>query len=149
MGRKQDFSQSTIYHNRTIESKMVVYVGSTTSFKQRCSTHKSRCKNGYNSPIYIYISDNGGFEFYQIVPVAFLQLTDAIELRIEEHNEMDKYTDKLNAIKAYCSEQERLEQRKVYNEKNKDKHKAYLEQNKEVLKEKQKAYYEQNKEVIN
>jgi hypothetical protein len=78
---------------------------------------------------------------YEIVPVAFLQLTDVIELRIEEQKEMDKYTEKLNSLKAYISEQERLEQRKVYNEQNKDKHKAYLEQNKEVLKEKQKAYY--------
>ena len=86
MGRKQDFSQSTIYHIRTIESKMFAYVGSTTNFKQRCSTHKSRCKNGYNSPIYIYIRDNGGFELYEIVPVALLQLTDAIELPIEEQN---------------------------------------------------------------
>ena len=142
MGRKQDFSQSTIYHIRVIETKMVAYVGSTTNFKQRCALHKSRCKNGSTIPIYNYIRDNGGYDLFEIVPVAFLQLTDAIELRIEEQNEMDKYTDKLNAIKAYISEQERLEQRKVYNEQNKDKHKAYLEQNKEVLKEKQKAYYE-------
>ena len=46
MGRKQDFSQSTIYHIRAIETKMVVYVGSTTNFKQRCATHKSNCKIG-------------------------------------------------------------------------------------------------------
>ena len=142
MGRKQDFSQSTIYHIRVIETKMVAYVGSITNFKQRCALHKSSFKNGSTIPIYNYIRDNGGYDLFEIVPVAFLQLTDAIELRIEEQNEIDKYTDKLNAIKAYISEQERLEQRKVYNEQNKDKHKAYLEQNKEVLKEKQKAYYE-------
>jgi hypothetical protein len=91
---------------------MVAYVGSTTNFKQRCALHKSSCKNGSTIPIYNYIRDNGGYDLFEIVPVAFLHLNDVIELRIEEQKEMDKYTDKLNAIKAYTSEQEREKLRK-------------------------------------
>ena len=152
MGRKQDFSQSTIYHIRVIETKMVAYVGSTTYFKQRCATHKHDFKRDCNYPIYNYIRDNGGFDLFEIIPVAFLQLNDSVELRIEEQKEMDKYTDKLNAIKAYISEQERIvrdkENRKVYNEKNKENRKKYTEKNKDKIKEKSKEYREQNKDKI-
>jgi|AntAceMinimDraft_5_1070358.scaffolds.fasta_scaffold118852_1 hypothetical protein len=152
MGRKQDFSQSTIYHIRAIETKMVAYVGSTTNFKQRCALHKSSCKNGSTIPIYNYIRDNGGYDLFEIVPVAFLHLNDVIELRIEEQKEMDKYTDKLNAIKAYTSEQEREKIKKEYREQNKEKHKEYnkiyREQNKDKITEKNKEYKEQNKDKI-
>ena len=51
MGRKQDFSQATIYHIRVIETKMVAYVGSTTNFKQRCASHKHDFKRDCNYPL--------------------------------------------------------------------------------------------------
>jgi hypothetical protein len=131
---------------------MVAYVGSTTNFKQRCALHKSSCKNGSTIPIYNYIRDNGGYDLFEIVPVAFLHLNDVIELRIEEQKEMDKYTDKLNAIKAYTSEQEREKIKKEYREQNKDKlndkKRAYYQLNKDKLNDKKKAYYELNKEKI-
>jgi hypothetical protein len=153
MGRKQDFSQSTIYHIRVIETKMVAYVGSTTNFRQRCATHKSNCKIGLTLPIYKYIRDNGGFVLFEIIPVAFLHLNDVIELRIEEQKEMDKYTDKLNAIKAYISKENRTkyvkEYNKEYNDRNKDslikQQKEYRNQNKDKMAEYQKEYREQNK----
>ena len=160
MGRKQDFSQSTIYHIRVIETKMVAYVGSTTNFKQRCATHKYDCNHDSTSPIYKFIRDNGGFVLFEIIPVAFLQLNSSIELRMEEQKEMDKHTDKLNAMKAYISEQERIDRNKEihrkYYEQNKDKYteyhkeykKQYKEQNKERLKEQDRQYREVNKEII-
>jgi predicted GIY-YIG superfamily endonuclease len=40
MGRRQDFKNSVIYHIRHMESKEVVYVGSTTNFSQRKAKHK-------------------------------------------------------------------------------------------------------------
>jgi recombinational DNA repair protein (RecF pathway) len=149
MGRKQDFSQSTIYHIRVIETKMVAYVGSTTNFKQRCATHKSNCKIGLTLPIYKYIRDNGGFDLFEIIPVAFLQLNDVVELRIEEQKEMDKYTDKLNALKAYISKQERIEQMKEYNkhfrQENQEYFKQYREENQEKIKEQRRQYKQDNK----
>ena len=152
MGRKQDFSQSTIYHIRVIETKMVAYVGSTTNFKQRCALHKHDFKRDCNYPIYNYIIDNGGYDLFEIIPVAFLHLNDVIELRIEEQKEMDKYTDKLNAIKAYISEQERIvrdkENRKVYNEKNKERRKKYVEQNKEKIRNTRQIYLEKNAGIL-
>ena len=152
MGRKQDFSQSTIYHIRVIETKMVAYVGSTTNFKQRCASHKHDFKRDCNYPIYKYIRDNGGFDLFEIIPVAFLHLNDGIELRIEEQKEMDKHTDKLNAIKAYISEQERIvsdkDNRKVYNEKNKENRKKYVEQNKEKIRNTRQIYLEKNAGIL-
>ena len=156
MGRKQDFSQSTIYHIRTIETKVVVYVGSSTNFKQRCASHKSRCKNSSTLTIYNYMRDNGGFDLFEIIPVIFLKLNDAVELRIEEQKEMDKYTDKLNVIKAYISDQDRIvrdkENGKKYYEENREKliekTREYYESNKDKVCNYQKEYYEQNREKV-
>jgi len=57
MGRSQDFNNSVIYHIRCIETKRVIYVGSTTNFEQRKRSHKNVCCNAnnqkdYNYPIY-------------------------------------------------------------------------------------------------
>jgi len=45
MGRTQDFTNSVIYHIRHMESKEVVYVGSTTNFSQRKTKHKYNCNH--------------------------------------------------------------------------------------------------------
>ena len=108
MSRKQDFSQSTIYHIRVIETKMVAYLGSTTNFRQRCAIHKYDYNHDSTSAIYKFIRDNGGFDLFEIIPVAFLQLNNSIELRMEEQKEMDKHTDKLNAMKAYFQNRNEL-----------------------------------------
>ena len=74
---------------------------------------------------------------FEIIPVAFLQLNGVVELRIEEQKEIDKYTDKLNALKAYISKQERIEQMKEYN-------KHFRQENQEYFKQ----YREKNQEKI-
>ena len=149
MRRKQDFGNSTIYHIRVISTKQVVYVGSTTDFKERCYNHKSSCKNG-TSPIYTYIREQGGYELFEIVPVSVLQLTHEIELRMEEQLELEKYTDTLNAQNAYTSKQDRLKQMKDLDEKNKvklkERRRARYERNLKKESEQSKSRYELNKE---
>jgi len=151
MGREKDFDNCTIYHIRAIDTKRVLYVGSTTDFKTRCSRHKWGGKNG-TTPIYTYIREQGGFELFEIVPVSFLQLTDALELRMEEQLEMEKYTSLLNAQNAYTSNEDLLKRLKASDEKNKvklqERRRARHERNLKKEKEQSKARYELNKEKI-
>ena len=108
MPRQQDFSKSTIYHIRNIETKKVVYVGSTTNFLVRKNKHKHSCikpninnnNNQYNQPIYKYIRDNGEWNSYIVVPVLQLSLENNIQLLIEEQKEIDKYDTLINCKKS-------------------------------------------------
>jgi len=151
MARKPNFGNCTIYHIRAINTTQVLYVGSTTDFKKRRRAHKSDCKNG-TSPIYMYIREQGGFELFEIVAVSVLQLADALELRMEEQLEMDKYTSILNMVNAYTSNEDRHEQQKVYKELNKatltEKKKVYYQLNKATITEQNKVYKELNKDEI-
>ena len=50
-----------------------IYVGSTTNFKQRKTSHKKSCNNennkGYNLKVYKFIRDNGGFENWSMIQI--------------------------------------------------------------------------------
>ena len=85
MGRKQDFSNSVIYHIRHMESKEVVYVGSTTNFSQRKATHKWLCNHeeakDFTIPIYCHIMNNGGFNCFEVIPIQSLKLENKTQDR--------------------------------------------------------------------
>lgn len=161
MPRKQDFTQSVIYHIRCIETKRIIYVGSTTQFSVRKAKHKYKCNTksskDYNYPIYSYIRDSGGFDNFEVIPVIFLKLENKTQLAIEEQKEMDKYSDLKNKCKSHRTEEQKREQmrklNKKYREENSDKikrvHKEYRENNREHLHEYNKVYRENNREKVN
>lgn len=150
MPRKQDLSQAVIYHIRRMETKEVVYVGSSCNFKQRRKTHKSSCyaetNNAYNYPVYVYIREQGGFNLFEVVPISFHKLDNEIELLILEQNEIDKYPNAYNKLRAYITEEQRVQKKKEWNEANKEEMKKYQEKHKEKLAHYNKEYYEANKE---
>lgn len=156
MPRKQDFSQSVIYHIRSIETKQVIYVGSTTQFTQRKSKHKHSCNTekhkDFNRPVYCYIRDNGGFNNFEVLPITFLNLENKTQLFIEEQNEIDKHSDLKNRYKSYSTEEqtkERIQRKtKEWRENNKDNLKNYREKNEESLKEYRKEYRKNHLEQI-
>ena len=143
MGRPQDFTKSVIYHIRQMESKEVVYVGSTTNFSQRKSEHKHSCNKEegkrFTLPIYCHIRDNGGFNCFEIIPIKSLKLENKTELLIAEQEEMDKHQTLVNSLKAHTT----IEELKEYKKQN---DKLYYQENKEDIKEKTKQYYQENKE---
>jgi len=146
MGRKQDFTNSVIYHIRHMESNEVVYVGSTTQFPQRKATHKHNCNNEerkcFTSPIYCHIRDNGGYDCFEIIPIKSLKLENKTELLIAEQEEIDKHRNLVNRKKAHMT----IEEVRIYhNEKSK---KSYQEHKAEINKQ-QKQYREEHKENIN
>ena len=150
MPRKQDFSQSIIYHIRNIETKKVIYVGSTTKFQDRKAKHKYICNNeghkNHNFLVYCFIRENGGFNNFEVIPVSILNLQNKVQLVIEEQNEIDKHNNLKNSKKSYQTTEERKEYVRNYNE---GYNREYRETHKEILKQKSDEYRELNKEILN
>ena len=120
MGRTQDFTNSIIYHIRHMESKEVVYVGSTTNFSQRKTKHKYNCnhegKECFTYPIYSHIRDNGGFDCFEVIPIQSLKLENKTQLLIAEQEEIDKHRNLVNSRKAHRPIEEHKEYDKADNE---------------------------------
>ena len=163
MGRTQDFTNSIIYHIRHMESKEVVYVGSTTNFSQRKAKHKHNCNHEgkeWFTPIYCHIRNNGGFGCFEIIPIKSLKLENKTQLLIAEQEEIDKHQTLVNRNKAHITIEEQKKYRKQYLKQyreefkeelkqNKKQHdKKYREANKAEINEKAKNYREANKEQI-
>jgi hypothetical protein len=161
MGRTQDFTNSVIYHIRDIESKEIVYVGSTTNFPQRKSSHKHECnheeRKHFTYPIYCHIRDNGGFNCFEVIPIKLLKLLNKTELLIAEQEEIDRHRTLANRQKAHMTIEDRKEYHKKYDKQYQEEHKEdikqykkqYYQEHKEIIKEERKEYYQENKEIIN
>ena len=143
MGRKQDYHNSIIYHIRHMESKEVVYVGSTTKFSQRKATHKWLCNHeegkDFTIPIYYHIRNNGGFDCFEVIPIKSLKLENKTQLLIAEQEEIDKHGTLVNGYKAHTTIEEHKEYMKQHN-------KQWRKENKENINEKKKLYYQEKKE---
>lgn len=151
------------------------YVGHTTDFTSRKYDHKQRCINpnnrGYNSPVYRFMRDNGGWENWEMVRIKTLKCENAMEARSEERKckeevdatlngnvpsrTFDEYRkDNKDKIKEYRDnhKEEAKEYMKEYQQKNKDKlkeyHKNYRDKKGEKLLEDKKHYYQNNKNKI-
>jgi flagellar biosynthesis GTPase FlhF len=158
MGRPQDFSKSVIYHIRHMESKEVVYVGSTSKFPQRKAKHKYDYNKGkhFTIPIYCHIRDNGGFNCFEIIPIKLLKLENKTELLIAEQEEINRHRTLVNSCKAHRTIEEHKEYDKKYREEHKEEHKEYSKQyyheHKEIINEKnkeyQKEYREEHKDIM-
>ena len=146
MGRKQDYHNSIIYHIRHMESKEVVYVGSTTKFSQRKSTHKWLCNHeegkDFTIPIYYHIRNNGGFDCFEVIPIKSLKLENKTQLLIAEQEEIDKHRNLVNRQKAHRT----IEQKRIDNN---EKCKKWRENNPEHEKQYQKKYHEEHKAELN
>jgi len=157
MGRKQDFSNSIIYHIRHMESKEVVYVGSTTNFSQRKAKHKWLCNHEeakeFTRPIYCHIRNNGGFGFFEVIPIKSLKLENKTQLLIAEQAEIDGHRTLVNSYKAHTTIEELKQYHKQYHEEHKaelnEKTKKYRQEHKAEIKLYNKQYKEEHKAEIN
>ena len=134
-----------------------IYIGSSTNFKQRKKNHKNDCNNekrkDYNSYKYKFIRDNGGWSNWTMIELHKYPCNDKRELQCEENRVMIELQSQLNSIKAYTTEEERLEYHKVYREDHKDiiseYKKIYRKDNKEEITDYNKKYRIAHKEMIN
>lgn len=154
-----DYKKSIIYKIVNADESLI-YVGSTTDFRKRKSQHKRYCidEKYDQSSIYVYqmIRDNGGWKSFTMIPVKEFVCENKIQLIIEEERIRKELNANLNKIRAYITEDERVEQAninaKTYYKENKEARqeiiKTYYKEHKEEVKEYKKAYYKEHKEEI-
>jgi hypothetical protein len=97
-----DHSKSLVY--KFTKDGKDLYVGSTTSFTKRKSQHKKDCNNpnskNYNTPVYVYIRSNGGWDSVVMVLVQlYPECKSSIERKKYERQHYDLLMPQLNACR--------------------------------------------------
>ena len=118
-----------------------LYVGHTTSFKDRKREHKSRCINQYPYHIYKTINNFGGWDNWEMVEIEKYPCNDVNEARARERYWYEFFDAKLNTNCPTFNIERKKQYAKTYVEANKDKKKAYFEANKDNINEKRRARY--------
>ncbi len=122
-----------------------IYVGSTTNFRTRKNCHKRTCTNennkGYNTPVYQFIRENGGWENWDMIEVEKYSAKDKNDLHKRERFWLEELSATLN--KKIPSQQ-----KSEYRQNNKEKISQYDKEYYQNNKEKAKEYYQNNKEKI-
>ena len=111
-----DYSKSLIYQIE--KDGIVYYVGSTTDFVNRKSTHKGSCNNEnnekYNYPIYEFIRDNGGWDSFKMILIENYNCNDVNELTAREQHWMNEFkTHLLNTNYASRTRAEWVEDNRI------------------------------------
>ena len=170
-----DYSKCSIYKIEHVDDESLVYVGHTTNFVKRKTSHKSSCYNEndrhYNLKVYQMIRENGGWDAFKMIEVEKYPCKDRREAERRENEVMKEFKSNMNMRKSFSTEEENKlymeeynknyyeihkekiqEQKKKYRENNKEKiqeyDKMYKEENKEKIQEQKKNYYEANKSKI-
>ena len=143
-------SKMIIYKIQHNEKPELLYIGSTTNFKMRKSTHKSTCNNenskGYNILVYKMIRDNDGWDAFSMIQIKEFPCNNIRESEAEEYRLMHELKASLN-ICRYTGENRKeyiQEYRKINKEHLNEQSKEYREANKEHIK----LYRDNNKEDI-
>ena len=146
-----DYSKGCIYMIKKQDdfNNDNVYIGSCCNFIRRKCGHKSTCYNPnhphYNSKVYQYIRDNGGWNSWCMTKIIDYPCNNKSELNIMERKYIDEYKSKLNCniptrtSKEYCIDNK---------DKIAEKHKQYYYDNHDEILEQQKQYYYENKDKI-
>lgn len=127
------------------------YVGQTSDFDKRKSTHKSNCNNdksaAYNYVVYKYIRDNGGWDAFEI------EVLEIIKDGYEEtagHRELYWIQQKHADLNKQMPTRTTKESQKAYYEQHKqqiiERHQRYVEEHKEQYVEYQQRYREEHKD---
>lgn len=154
-----------------------IYVGSTTNFTQRKKQHKYYCNassdSHYNTYVYQFIRDNGGFENWDIIMIEKYTCDDKLEQAKRErywietlHSTLNRaipsrtrkeyVEDNIDNVRGYkkkyaeIHKEEIVERGQIWREENKDelkiKKKIYSLEHKEESAERCKIWREENKD---
>ena len=136
-----DYSKIVIYKIQNKEIDDLIYIGSTTHFRNRKGQHKMNCYNKndkhYNLKLYSTIRDNGGWDAFSMVIIKEFPCDNRRQAESEEDRVMREFQADLNMRRAYITKEERLEYFKEYN-------KDYYQQNRERILEQTKEYNKDN-----
>jgi hypothetical protein len=126
-----------------------IYVGHTTNFTKRKNLHKDRCNNknntGYNTYVYNFIRDNGGFENWSMIELCNKPCENKRDAeRIER-----QYIEDLSAsLNKRIPTKTKKEYREEHREEAHEYHKIYYKENRETLKTYHTDYHNKNREEI-
>jgi hypothetical protein len=151
-----DYSKTIIYQIKCLDNDVdFCYVGHTTNFRSRKSSHKNTWNNSnvkdYNMLLYKKIRELGGWEKFEMIPLEEYNCDSSVKARIREQEWIEKLKSKLNTQKAYTKLKDSEYNKQYYIEnadKIKDNVKNYKLENADKLKEKAKQYYIENREKI-
>jgi len=126
------------------------------AYTNRKYAHKSDCNNengkNYNYKIYSTIRDNGGWDNWRMVCIHQQDVNNKRHAEKIEEDYRLELNGNMNTHRAFTTPEQKKEQKKEWDENNKESineyKKEYYETNKEHLVEKMKEYKEQNKEWI-
>jgi hypothetical protein len=164
-----DYSNTIIYklccNDPTITD---IYVGHTTNWTNRKTSHKRRCTNKndekYNFYVYQFIRDHGNWTNWSMIQIDKICCVNEVDACKHERRYFELLGATLNSnypsrtkkeySKEYCEKNKEkiIEYRKKYYEENIEKEsnrcKKYRENNVEKEKERHKTYYENNIEKV-
>ena len=116
--KPSDYSKGLIYSVVCKTDETLLYIGSTTNFRQRKNAHKGACINenngNHNLQLYVMIRATGGWDSFKMTPVKEYPCESKIQLVIEEERIRKEMKANLNAIRAYVSPEERKEDTKEW-----------------------------------
>lgn len=152
-----DYSKTIIYQIKCLDDEVdFVYVGHTTNFRSRKSSHKNTWNNpnvkDYNMLVYQKIREHKGWENWEMLPLEEYECDSSTEAKIREQEWMDKLKSTLNMRKSNTNCETKKEYYKQYCHENADKikiqqRKKYL-QNADKINEYQKQYRHKNADKI-
>jgi hypothetical protein len=156
MEKNPDYSQTVIYKIIPNNNELkYCYIGNTTDIMKRTNGHRSSCENinsrAYNRLLYKTIRENGGWNEWSLIVIENFPCNNDIEAREREQFYINELNANLNIIRAFRTEDEKIEQIKKDNrtpEQIREKTKKYYDKNKEMCNEKSKLYYNDNKEYF-
>ena len=128
------------------------YVGHTTSFTKRKTSHKSAFNRSSSLKVYEVIRANGGWDNWVMLEIEKFPCGDLNEALARERYWYEKLKSKLNANKPCTSDDEKVEYHKQYNIINKTRQnnacKDYYKLNKEAIDARKREYEKVNKERL-
>ena len=153
--KPRDYSKGMIYIIRSVNpttGQVYTYIGSTTSFDNRRSGHKSRIYNenqkAYNSKLYKTIRENDGD--WTMSKFKLFPCESKIELEIEEERCRRGINANLNTHACTSgidySSMTQQEYGKLYYQQNREQKREYNQQYREQNPEYHEQYYQQNRE---
>jgi hypothetical protein len=98
-----DYSNTIIYKIYCKDECITdIYVGHTTNYIQRKSSHKVACNNEKNDfKIYKIIRENGGWDNWNMIEIAKYNCKDSTEARIKENEHYNQLKATLNSCPPY------------------------------------------------
>ena len=131
-----------------------IYIGHTTDFTKRKSSHKSTCNNPnaklFSCKLYKFIRDNGGWDNWDMVLLDVHKLDTSLDACKKEREYVESLHAQLNTCLPSRSHQEWKNNFYIENKEFVDhRNKTYYYNNKETIIKQQKMYKENNKDKLN